>query len=258
MKRSEFLQALSRDHHQGLSVALALRRATPESVGEARRSFLSFWRTEGSNHFRVEEEVLLPAYARHRPAEEPAVVRVLVEHVELRRRAAELEAAESPSSSSLREVGELLEQHIRHEERVLFPAIEAAVPEPERGELARALERADASGPRPAAAMEVADLLGPQGSGPLWGMASNDLNATLLAWPPGHELPTHENTERDVLLVVLEGTGQVRVDGLEHEVSRGQAVLIPKGSSRAIRAGAEGVRYLSVHLLRPGVQIEGL
>jgi hypothetical protein len=36
-------------------------------------------------------------------------------------------------------------------------------------------------------------------------MASNDLNATLLACPSGHELPEHENAERDVLLIVLDG-----------------------------------------------------
>ena len=103
---------------------------------------------------------------------------------------------------------------------------------------------------------EVVDLLGPQGSGPLWGMASSDLNATLLAWPAGHELPEHENAERDVLLIVLEGVGDVWVDGLEHALSPGQALLIPKGSSRRIRAGADGIRYLSVHLRRQGLQID--
>ena len=52
---------------------------------------------------------------------------------------------------------------------------------------------------------DVADLLQPQGSGPLWGIASNDLNATLLVWPAGHEVAEHTNTELDVLLIVLEG-----------------------------------------------------
>jgi hypothetical protein len=146
MKRGEFLRALSRGHHQGLYVALRLRRATPDSVAEARRGFLRFWQTEGSRHFRVEEEVLLPAYARHRPPDDPAVVRVLTEHVDLRRRAADLESDDSLTPSAARELGELLEQHIRHEERVLFPAIEAALPEAERSELGSALERADASG----------------------------------------------------------------------------------------------------------------
>jgi hemerythrin-like domain-containing protein len=145
MRRSEYLQALSRGHHQGLYVALQLRRSTPASTAEARRAFLQFWHSEGGQHFRVEEEVLLPAYARHRPPDEPAVVRVLTEHVDLRRRAAELEASESPSLTDVHELGERLAQHIRHEERVLFPAIEAALSDAELSELVRALERAERS-----------------------------------------------------------------------------------------------------------------
>ena len=58
----------------------------------------------------------------------------------------------------------------------------------------------------------VADLLGGTGTGPLWGLASSDLNATLLAWPPGHELVKDTNTELDVLLIVLGGGGVATVD----------------------------------------------
>lgn len=106
--------------------------------------------------------------------------------------------------------------------------------------------------------VEVADLLRPQGTGPLWGMASSDLNATLLAWPPRHAIEEHVNPERDVLLIVLEGDGVARVDAVEQHLARGQALLISKGTSRAIEAGAAGIRYLSVHLRRHGMQIEGL
>ena len=122
MKRSEFLQVLLRGHHQGLFVALRLRRATSASAADARRAIVEFWQTDGRQHFRVEDDLLLPAYARHRPADEPAVVRVLIEHVDLRRRAAELEAGGSPSLTDVHELGDRIEQHIRHEERVLFPA----------------------------------------------------------------------------------------------------------------------------------------
>ena len=87
-------------------------------------------------------------------------------------------------------------------------------------------------------------------------MASSDLNATLLAWPAGHELKEHANPERDVLLIVLDGGGSARIDGEQHDLSRGHALLIPKGTVRAIRAGDAGIRYLSVHLRRHGVQIE--
>src|SRR5215207_7572438 len=98
----------------------------------------------------------------------------------------------------------------------------------------------------------VVDLLGGTGTGPLWGMASADLNATLLNWPPGHEIAEHVNDEVDVLVVVLDGDAVVAVDGAEHLLGGGQALLVEKGAARAIRAGAGGVRYLSVHRRRGG------
>ena len=52
---------------------------------------------------------------------------------------------------------------------------------------------------------EAVDLAAGAATGPLWGMASEELNATLLAWPAGHEVPEHVNAERDVLVVVLVG-----------------------------------------------------
>ena len=145
MKRGDFLRALSRDHHRGLSTALRLKRATSATAGEDRERFLDFWRAEGRRHFRIEEEVLLPAYARYSEVNEPAVVRVLTEHVDLRRRAMDLEANERPEVDQLHELGERLRRHIRHEERVLFPRIEAAIPEVELGDVAEAIERAEGS-----------------------------------------------------------------------------------------------------------------
>ena len=143
MKRSDALTPLSRDHHQGLFVAHRLTRATEETRTEACAGFLAFWRTDGGLHFRAEEEILLPAYARHGSSEHEAVVRVLIEHVELRRLAADLEADTAPGLELLHSVGKRLHDHIRHEERVLFPLIEEALPESALSELAVALERAE-------------------------------------------------------------------------------------------------------------------
>ncbi len=103
---------------------------------------------------------------------------------------------------------------------------------------------------------EVVDLLALDGEGPLWGTATDDLNATLLAWPSDHAVAEHVNDERDVLLVVLDGAAVVTVDGKRHSVEAGQALLVEKGASRAIRAGADGVRYLSVHHRRGPLQLE--
>lgn len=98
--------------------------------------------------------------------------------------------------------------------------------------------------------------LGPlAGVGPLWGLESEDLNATLLSWPPGHEVAEHVNAERDVLLVVLGGSGAVEVAGETHTVGAGFVVLLPRGARRRIRAGADGVRYLTVHRRRGGLEI---
>src|SRR5687768_15710592 len=91
MKRSKALRALSHQHHQGLFAALQLKRAGRETAVEARQVFLDFHEREGSRHFRAEEELLLPAFARHTGVDDPAIVRVLTEHVDLRGRGQDLE-----------------------------------------------------------------------------------------------------------------------------------------------------------------------
>jgi quercetin dioxygenase-like cupin family protein len=101
--------------------------------------------------------------------------------------------------------------------------------------------------PRPADAL-------PSG-GPLWGAASEDLNATLLAWPPGSGPAEHVNQERDVLLVVLAGSATVTVDGEDRLLDAGEAIIIEKGRTRRIAAGPDGARYLSVHTRRGPLQI---
>ena len=87
------------------------------------------------------------------------------------------------------------------------------------------------------AAAGPVDLGAGSGKGPLWGTASADLNATLLAWPPGHATPDHVNEERDVLVVVIEGTASADLDGTRHELRAPAAMIIPKGVERRITAG---------------------
>ena len=139
MTRAAALEELSRDHHHALVVAQGLRRASVDTAAAARRAFLSYWESEGRQHFRSEEEVLLPAFARQGDAGHEAVVRVLVDHVDLRRRAADVAAHTDLPLHQLRELGERMHAHVRHEERVLFRLIEQALPEPELAALAAAL-----------------------------------------------------------------------------------------------------------------------
>jgi quercetin dioxygenase-like cupin family protein len=106
--------------------------------------------------------------------------------------------------------------------------------------------------------MTVVDLLAHEGRGPLWGIASEDLNATLLAWPAGEGTPEHVNDERDVLVVVLDGGGTVEVDEAPLSVRAGSLVLVVKGRRRRIVAAGEGIRYVTVHLRRGGLQLRRL
>jgi hemerythrin-like domain-containing protein len=143
MRRHQVLAPLSRDHQRGLLAAHRLIGVTLADAAEARSRFLSFWLSEGNRHFRCEEEVLLPAFARHAPADHEAVVRVLTEHVDIRRRAFDLEVLATPGVEALRELGQRLRDHIRHEERVLFPLIEEALPQSELNRLPGAMLAAE-------------------------------------------------------------------------------------------------------------------
>ena len=125
-KRSEALQPLSRDHHQALKAAIALKRADVDLDPTSR--FLEFWDGEGQHHFRVEEEVLLPLWAEHGAHDHPAVVRVLTDHVDIRRRAMRIRSGRA-GVEEMRELGQLLDDHVRFEERELFPLIENTLDE---------------------------------------------------------------------------------------------------------------------------------
>jgi hemerythrin-like domain-containing protein len=140
VKRSEALASLSRDHQQALAIAQKLRRATPETATDVRAAFLSYWIAHGRTHFRLEEEVLLPAYAGYGDAHDPLVLRVLGDHVAIRQRADALTAPTTLALEALHELGVRLAAHVRLEERELFPLIERAVPAPELLRVARAIE----------------------------------------------------------------------------------------------------------------------
>lgn len=126
MKRDPALSDLSRDHHQALYRAMRMKRATPDDLGEVRDDVLGFWAEHGAKHFRIEEDVLLPAFAAAGDPADDAVVRVLVDHVWIRERMYRL-GEDRLALAEVHELGERLDEHVRHEERVLFPLIEDAL-----------------------------------------------------------------------------------------------------------------------------------
>jgi quercetin dioxygenase-like cupin family protein len=92
----------------------------------------------------------------------------------------------------------------------------------------------------------------------VWGTATEDLNATILEWRAGAGPPEHVNAERDVVLAVLTGTLDAEVDGERRTVRAGEVLVLAKGTRRRLVAGGGGVRYVTVHRRRPGLQIDTL
>jgi hypothetical protein len=123
MKRTDALQPLSRDH---LKALLAAKRVVDASdAATAGAAFSRFWELE-RDHFRLEEEILLPHWAAHAEIDAPAVERVLADHLAIRAGALRL-ARGALSLDELHDLGTRLHDHVRFEERRLFPMIEDAL-----------------------------------------------------------------------------------------------------------------------------------
>jgi hemerythrin-like domain-containing protein len=134
VKRHPALAPLSDDHHHELVQARRLRSAADGGLAArvaAGAEYVELFFTETVEHFRREEEQLFPLYLRQEGADPPLVERILREHMELhglaRTLRAEVAAGDVPAET-LRELGSLLYDHVRLEERELFEAIQATVP----------------------------------------------------------------------------------------------------------------------------------
>ena len=145
MKRAAELRSLSDDHHHGLVQARRLRTAALErtDVSDVASAFLEFWQRETCAHFRKEEEVLVPVFARHggNPARQP-VAEMLAQHARIRGLVMQLGdevAAGDVRPQTLGCMGELLEAHIRLEERQVFPLVEEILADAELEEVASRL-----------------------------------------------------------------------------------------------------------------------
>lgn len=135
MIRASALVPLSREHHEAL--VLARRACEPQRPGAdpsaLRERLLQRWPRVFEPHFLVEEQVLLPALEAAGAAAIAASARA--QHDHLRRLVARLEAGDL---SVLPAWGEAMREHVRWEERELFPQAQALLDLPR---LEEALQR---------------------------------------------------------------------------------------------------------------------
>lgn len=123
LHRDPALIPLSHDHHHGLVAAVRLKQGRSAFLDEpdVLESIARLWRDELMEHFRQEEEVL---FSREWPANVAELVaQALVDHMQMRSIVAAAQRGEEYEELG-RRFGELLETHIRLEERLIFPAMQ--------------------------------------------------------------------------------------------------------------------------------------
>lgn len=98
---------------------------------------------------------------------------------------------------------------------------------------------------------------GAGGAGVEWRLtdAGRQLDANRVRLRPGAAIGEHLEPDLDVLVCVLAGGGRLVVDGEPRQLAPGGLVFLPRGTSRAVTAGPDGLAYLTVHRRRPGMAI---
>ena len=131
-KRHPSLVPLSREHHVALLLAFRLVHGLPpsrqanDSPQAQARDTVRFFQTKLVTHFRAEEQALFPLIRKTQPHAIPLIDTLLAEHADMRVRVQALEQADPAElPAQLTAFGQLLERHVRSEERERFPLCEA-------------------------------------------------------------------------------------------------------------------------------------
>ena len=136
-KRHPSLIPLSQDHHHALALAIRCRKQAlgqlnpgdPTAMKALAEEVKKFFLQNLKPHFEAEEKVLFPLINLHSRDAEPLIAELLREHERIRKHVTALDK-ESELSKTLFDLGDLLDGHIRQEERTLFPIFEQVVPDP--------------------------------------------------------------------------------------------------------------------------------
>ena len=139
--RHPSLIPLSHDHHHGLALALRCRKQAlgqikpmgAAGLRERADEVVAFYTSNLVAHFRAEEEILFPRLRSIVPTCAALIDALAAEH-ELIRRLVQGIKADSGLAKLIFDLGDLLERHIRKEERELFPLFEEQV-DPAQAEL---------------------------------------------------------------------------------------------------------------------------
>jgi hemerythrin-like domain-containing protein len=150
-KRHPSLVPLSRDHHDGLMLALRLRQGkkallrdwSHETAWQA-NYVVQFFRHHLVPHFEAEERAVFPTMKKYAKESLKTIEGLLDQHKEMKVRVERFEKPEGMNlEKELKAFAELLDRHIRIEEDDLFPAFERSIPKETAEEVGKEIERLD-------------------------------------------------------------------------------------------------------------------
>ncbi|WP_298298047.1 hemerythrin domain-containing protein [Hydrotalea sp.] len=126
IKRTEAMQPLSRQHHNGLLFCLLLKKAVAKNANiKTICDFtIHFWQTDLQHHFQLEETYLMDLGNTY-PVLNNGLQQMFNEHRLLQQFFQKM--AIHVAYQDITQLSELLEKHIRFEERALFPHIESTI-----------------------------------------------------------------------------------------------------------------------------------
>ncbi len=124
IKRNENIVPLSRDHHSGLLFCLKVKKGLQHKTEPARvaRYIHYYWETYLKQHFTEEETILFNRL------DSELCNTALAQHSEIAALVTKIYNSANDDSPACAALVTLIDDHIRFEERILFPFLESALP----------------------------------------------------------------------------------------------------------------------------------
>jgi len=151
--RHESLVPLSKDHYHGLLLAQQIKTTGrvmmvgwPPDPAQQAAFICAFFAEHLTPHFADEERALFPLVVKHVPSASAQVEDLLRDHRDMEQFARGFQQPDPKRvAAQITEFGDLLERHIRREERELFPLFEAQAPPDVLQHVGHLLHRPDSS-----------------------------------------------------------------------------------------------------------------
>jgi len=120
MKRNEHIVKLSRDHHFTLLFCWKIRSGLKFEIEPTRiiKYVYYFWQIHMQPHFSEEETILFS------PVNDGKVQKALDEHIQIAEQVKALHANGTSAANQLLILADTVDNHVRYEERELFPHLE--------------------------------------------------------------------------------------------------------------------------------------